>query len=268
MPGDHRDSPRRCRACVSWRCWCTGPGGLLLAAALGAVILGALFVSRGPLVRGLLAAVVGLSATFVGLATSAPHAVLTGLGGADLTGILATVAGISLVVLAFWIALHSRRLLVKLAVSTPACFVIAQWLIARAINPGIATHAPRPSIPNASTLGFPGARAVTFPARDGTRLSGWYVPGTQRRCRDPASRLARDAHRHARPTADARRGRLWDAGVRCPRTWTQFRSVPSDSNATSSARRTLSRTTDDISGTAYDGQTPTADNSKRTPPAP
>lgn len=67
--------------------------------------------------------------------------------------------------------------MVKLALAIPACFVIAQWLIEPAINAGLATHGPRPSIASASTLGFPGARDVTFPARDGTRLSGWYVPG-------------------------------------------------------------------------------------------
>lgn len=150
---------------------------LLAAAAPGAVILGALFVSRGRAVRGLLAFLVGLSATVGGLATSVPHAVLTGLAGADLTGILATVAGAVLIVLAFWIALRGRRLVVKLAIAIPACFVIAQWLIEPAINAGIATHAPRPVIASASTLGLTGARDVTFPARDGTRLSGWYVPG-------------------------------------------------------------------------------------------
>jgi pimeloyl-ACP methyl ester carboxylesterase len=151
-------------------------GGLLLA-AVGLAGLAALFVGRGRVVRGLLAALVGLSATVAGLATSVPHSVVTGLGGTDPTGILATVAGIALVVLAFWLALHGRRLLVKLALAIPACIVIAQWLIAPAIIAGIATHGPRPSIASASTLGFPGARDVTFPARDGTRLSGWYVPG-------------------------------------------------------------------------------------------
>jgi uncharacterized protein len=65
---------------------------------------------------------------------------------------------------------------VTLVVAIPACFVIAQWLIAPAINAGIATHAPRPSIASASALGLPGSRDVTFPARDGTHLSGWYVP--------------------------------------------------------------------------------------------
>ena len=80
---------------------------LLLCAGLGAPALLALFIARGRVVRGLLAAVIGLSATVTGLATTVPHAVLTGADGADYTGILATAAGIALVVLAFRIALRA-----------------------------------------------------------------------------------------------------------------------------------------------------------------
>lgn len=46
-----------------------------------------------------------------------------------------------------------------------------------AINAGVATHGPRPAVPSATTLGLAGARDVVFAARDGVRLSGWYVPG-------------------------------------------------------------------------------------------
>ncbi len=150
---------------------------LLFCAGLGAPALLALFIAHGRVVRGLLAALIGLSATVTGLATTVPHAVLTGADGADYTGILATAAGIALVVLAFRIALRGRPLLVKVAFGIPACFVIAQWLIAPAVNAGIATNAPRPVVASARTLGLPGARDVTFPASDGVRLSGWYVRG-------------------------------------------------------------------------------------------
>ncbi len=150
--------------------------GVLVIAAVGPAALSVLFVSRGPPVRVLLAGLTGLGATVAGLATSVPHAVLTGIGGTDITGILATMSGITLVALAFWIALRGRRLAVKLAGGIMALFVIAQWLIAPAINAGVATHAPRKAIPAARTLAVPGARDVTFPARDGTRLSAWYVP--------------------------------------------------------------------------------------------
>ncbi|MGZ4280025.1 MAG: alpha/beta hydrolase, partial [Solirubrobacteraceae bacterium] len=45
------------------------------------------------------------------------------------------------------------------------------------IGAGIATNAPRPRVAAARTLGLTGARDVTFPASDGVRLAGWYVPG-------------------------------------------------------------------------------------------
>ncbi len=98
------------------------------------------------------------------------------MGGADTTGILATASGIALVALAFWIALRDRPLVIKLGGGIIALFVIAQWLIAPAINAGVATHAPREAIPSARTLAVPGARDVTFSAKDGTRLSAWYAP--------------------------------------------------------------------------------------------
>ncbi len=150
--------------------------GVLVVAAVGPAMLCVLFVGRGLVVRVLLAGLIGLGTTLAGLTTSVPHAVLTGLGGADVTGILATVAGIALVALAFWIALRGRRRVAKLAGGIMALFVIAQWLIAPAINAGVATHSPREAIPSARTLAAPGARDVAFSARDGTRLSAWYVP--------------------------------------------------------------------------------------------
>ena len=140
-------------------------------------LLFAVFLAGGRVMRTLLAAGLGLAAMAVGLAVDVPHAVLTGASGSDYTGILFTAAGIVLVGLAFRIALRGRRVLVKLAFGIPACFVIAQWLIAPTVIAGIATNAPRPTIASARTLGLPGARDVTFVARDGVRLSGWYVPG-------------------------------------------------------------------------------------------
>jgi uncharacterized protein len=41
-----------------------------------------------------------------------------------------------------------------------------------------ATSVPHASVRAAGSIGVAGARDVTFPARDGTRLAGWYVPGT------------------------------------------------------------------------------------------
>jgi hypothetical protein len=66
-----------------------------------------IFTCAGPLARGLLAAFIGLAATVVGLVSSVPHALLTGTGGSDYTGVLFTVAGIVLIGLAFRIALRA-----------------------------------------------------------------------------------------------------------------------------------------------------------------
>ena len=160
------------------------PGGsgtlaraVLLAAAAGTVVAVRIFAGAGRLARGFLAAFVGLAAAVVGLASSVPHALLTGLGGSDYTGVLVTVAGIVLIGLAFRIALRGRRRVAQVASVVLSGFVMVQWLIVPAINAGVATHAPRPTPASATELGLAGARDVTFPARDGVRLSAWYVPG-------------------------------------------------------------------------------------------
>ncbi|MGZ4231396.1 MAG: alpha/beta hydrolase [Solirubrobacteraceae bacterium] len=158
-----------------------GAGGfaraLLLAGAALTLVAVPIFARAGRLARAMLAALLGLAATVVGLASSVPHALLTGAGGSDYTGLLFTAAGIVLVGLAFGIALPGRRRVVRVALAVLAGVVIVQWLLVPAINAGVATHAPRPAIPSAASLGLAGARDVTFPARDGVRLAGWYVPG-------------------------------------------------------------------------------------------
>ena len=150
---------------------------MLVCAVLGPPVLVLSFSQRKRAGRVLIAGSVGLAATAAGLATSVPHAVLTGPSGADYTGIVATAAGIALIGLAFRDGIRGRRTAVKLVMAIPAFFVIAQWLIAPAINVGIITNAPRPVAASAATLGLAGARDVSFPASDGVRLDGWYVSG-------------------------------------------------------------------------------------------
>ena len=150
---------------------------MLVCGVLGPPVLVLWFSQQGRAGRVLAAGFVGLAATVAGLATSVPHAALTGPGGSDYTGTVATAAGIVLIGLAFRDALRGRRTAVKVMLAIPAAFVIAQWLIAPAINVGIITNAPRPVAAGATTLGLAGARDVTFPASDGVRLAGWYVPG-------------------------------------------------------------------------------------------
>jgi uncharacterized protein len=129
--------------------------------------------ARGVFAAGLL----GLAAALAALAVAVPHAILAGASVRDVIGILVGVAGIVLVVRAFRLIVRGRRAVVKLSVGILAVFVSAQWLVAPAIMAGLATNAPRTAVAGAHTLGLPGARDVSFPARDGVRLSGWYVPG-------------------------------------------------------------------------------------------
>jgi pimeloyl-ACP methyl ester carboxylesterase len=150
---------------------------MLVCGVLGAPVLVLWFSQQGRAGRVLAAGFVGLAAAVPGLATSVPYALLPGPGGSDYTGMVATAAGIVLISLAFRDALRRRRTAVKLMLAIPAAFVIAQSLIAPAINVGIITNAPRPVAASAATLGLAGAHDVSFPASDGVRLAGWYVPG-------------------------------------------------------------------------------------------
>ena len=150
---------------------------MLVCAILGPPVLLLWYSQHGRAGRVLAAGLLGLAAAVAGLATSVPRAVLTGASGSDYTGILAALAGVVLVGLAFREALRGRRLAVKLVLGTLGVYVIAQWLIAPAINVGVITNAPRPVAASAATLGLIGARDVSFLASDGVRLAGWYVPG-------------------------------------------------------------------------------------------
>lgn len=150
---------------------------LLLCAAAGPPVLVQWLVRSPCYARVLVVGITGLAVTAAGLATSVPHAALTGVSGPDFTGIPATVAGIVMVALSFREAFRGRRLVVKLCLGTLAIYVTAQWLIAPAVNVGVITNAPRPTAAAASTLGLAGASDVSFPASDGVRLAGWYAPG-------------------------------------------------------------------------------------------
>ncbi len=153
---------------------------LLLAAVLGPPALVLAFATHGRVVRVLLAGIAGLGAMTAGLATSVPRLALTGTDAAGIVGVAASLAGLALVALAYRIALRGRRLTVKVGLGVVASLIIAQWLIAPALNVGLITHAPRATAAPAASLGLTGARDVSFRAADGVRLAGWYVPGRNR----------------------------------------------------------------------------------------
>ena len=131
----------------------------------------------GPAIRALVVGVAGLAATVTGLSLYVADAALAGFRWSDVAGIGLTVIGLLLLGLAFRIALRGRRRRVQL-MAVPIALVLLQWGFVPAINAGLVTHTRRPEVGPASTLGLPGARDVVFSARDGVRLRGWFVPGS------------------------------------------------------------------------------------------
>ena len=149
----------------------------LAGALLVAPTAFALFIARGRLAQTALAGTAGLAALWLGVAGWVPGAVMAGRRASDLSGIALALAGIALVAVALTIALRGRRRVVQVAIALPALLVTLQWILLPAVTVGVVTHAPRASIPAAATLGLHHARDVSFGARDGVRLDGWYVPG-------------------------------------------------------------------------------------------
>jgi len=135
-----------------------------------------LFRSRSRLIRVLLAGALGLGATAAGLAHHVARLVVAGPHASDFTGVLLALAGLTLVGLAFRVALEGRGIGAKL-LAVPVLLALLQWFVLPVMVAGIATNVSRPHIPSAAGLGLSGARDVSFAAGDGTSLSGWYVPG-------------------------------------------------------------------------------------------
>jgi pimeloyl-ACP methyl ester carboxylesterase len=123
-----------------------------------------------------IAVVVAIAYVAIGLAVHLPHAILRGPTVADVAGVLLGLAGIALIVFVARLAFRGRRRRTKL-LAIGIALVAAQWIVLPIVGAGLAVNAPDPRAPAASALHLPGARDVVFPARDGARLAGWYVPG-------------------------------------------------------------------------------------------
>jgi uncharacterized protein len=93
-----------------------------------------------------------------------------------IAGVLVALGGGCLFALTLYQVLRRRRRLVQVAVGLVATVVVLQWVVTPAVTAGLATNAPRRAVPAAATLGLAGVRDVRFPAKDGTVLSGWFVP--------------------------------------------------------------------------------------------
>jgi len=137
----------------------------------------ALYLRTGRTVRTILAAAVGLFATAHGIGVHIAHLAKVEVGGADYTGLLALAAGIVLLLLAIALQLAGRRWPARILVIVVSLLAIEVVVIPVTVG-AYATSVPHAPVRSAGSIGVAGAQDVTFPARDGTRLAGWYVPGT------------------------------------------------------------------------------------------
>ena len=122
------------------------------------------------------ALVAGLVTVPVGIGVGAAHLAKGGPVGVTVTGLLVLAAGLTLLVLGAVGVVASargwRRLPVAVLVAVGTLFVVLPAWPALYV-----TNVPRPQLPDV-TPGDRGLsyRDVTFPATDGARLSGWYLP--------------------------------------------------------------------------------------------
>ena len=127
--------------------------------------------------RAITAALCGLAALGLGIGLGVVPLLVAGPNLVRVAATLAAVAGLGLVVLALRDGLRGRGRWAR-AGAAAACLVAAQWVVVPMVTAGLVTSAPRRGAPPASSLGLAGARDVVVTAGDGTRLAGWYVPGT------------------------------------------------------------------------------------------
>jgi dienelactone hydrolase len=120
---------------------------------------------------------VGLIAVVACLTTTGPDLVMNGPTPANVAGTLSGICGLAFCIIAYRIASRGRRRRVHL-LAIPLVLLILQFVIVPAFDIGLISHAPKPAVASAATLGYPGARDVIFSTPDGVRLAAWYVPGT------------------------------------------------------------------------------------------
>jgi len=121
----------------------------------------------------------GLVAVALGGSVHLPRLLLGRARVIDALGALLVPAGLALIVVGVHRALHGRGWRTRL-LAIVAGAVVVQWFVVPVLTAGLVINAPRRDAPAATTLGLPGARDVSFRARDGVRLDGWYIPGRGR----------------------------------------------------------------------------------------
>ncbi len=131
---------------------------------------------RRPFARASAALAVGFVAVPVGVGIGGPYLAKTGVGAMTVAGLAVLLGG--LVMLGAGLASLVRSLRRRWAVPTTGATVIVLLVLTFTLGQAVAaTNIPRPAVgsttPAAVGLAY---RDVEFPATDGVRLSGWYVP--------------------------------------------------------------------------------------------
>jgi pimeloyl-ACP methyl ester carboxylesterase len=121
----------------------------------------------------------GLVAVALGGSVHLPRLFLGRARLIDVLGALLVPAGLALIVLGMRRSLRGRGWRARL-LAIVAGAVVVQWFVVPVLTAGLVINAPQRDAPAASALRLAGARDVSFHARDGVRLDGWYVPGHRR----------------------------------------------------------------------------------------
>jgi uncharacterized protein len=124
-------------------------------------------------------AVAGLTAAAYGCGRHLPRLVLGDGGLVDVAGTAIGLAGVALVVAAFWLGFAGRSRRAKL-LAVPIALLLAQFYVLPVVTAALAVNADRFDVAPAASLGFAGAHDVSFRTRDGVELHGWLVPGPRR----------------------------------------------------------------------------------------
>ena len=161
------------------------------------LFLAALGPSRGGPLSGarrpdsvLMSGGVGLAASCAGFAVYGFHAALAGPTSIDLTGLLATVAGLALVALAFGIALKGRPAgSYRRCSAFPPRSSSCSGASCAIVGAGLATNSGHPRIPSASTPGCPEHGTLEFEAGDADAARGVVRARANARRRRASPRL-------------------------------------------------------------------------------
>jgi dienelactone hydrolase len=131
--------------------------------------------------RAALAVVLGLFGVLAGALEPVYYGPSDGLSGDDFTGLLSAAGGVALVLLGMWTAWRSRKRDAPLwrrygrrGVVAVGCALAGFFLLFPLFLSYGFTHVARVETPSGN-LGAP-YQPVSFPARDGLRLDGWFVP--------------------------------------------------------------------------------------------